>query len=115
MSIDLRTAKLGGTWVRCFGEHEDQGFEISIGATSAYVTVTALGIIFAVDRQDVPAAWEATIDVKKLHEELIAAIVRRMSPELLEALFGEIREQRGRAFRDGESALRTQIRELLRL
>jgi hypothetical protein len=115
MSIDLRTEKPGGTWVRRFGNHEASGFGVSVGDKSAHVTLTALGIMFAVDRQDVPAAWDAAIDVIKLREELIATIVRRMSAEVLEALFGEIHSQRQSAFWDGEHATRTKIREALGL
>jgi hypothetical protein len=115
MSIDLRTEKPGGTWVRRFGDHEASGFMISIGDTSAHVTLAAIGIMFAVDRQDVPAAWDATIDVIKLRAELIATIIRRMSTEVLEALFSEIHAQRQSAFWDGERATRTKIREALGL
>lgn len=115
MSIDLRTERIGGTHIRRFGEHEAGGFEIYISDKSAHVTLTDFGIQFAIDRQDVPAAWDATIDVIKLREEFIAAIVRRMSTEVLEALFGEIHVQRQNSFRNGESATRTKIREALGL
>lgn len=115
MSIDLRTEKPGGTWVRRFGEHEAGGFKVSIGDKSAYVTLIAHGIVFAIDRQDVPAAWAPTIDIIKLREELITTIVRRMSTEVLEELFGEIHAQRQCAFRQGEQAARAKIREALDL
>ena len=115
MSIDLRTERPGGTWVRRFGEHETFGIGVSINNASAYVTLEVLGIDFTVDRLDVPAAWDEPIDVLKLREELLAAIVRRMSTEVLEALFGVIHSQRQSAFRDGESAARDKIREALGL
>lgn len=115
MSVDLRTERPGGTWTRRFGEHEAQGFEVAISDKSAHVTITAHGIMFAVDRQDIPAAWESTIDIIKLHGELIAAIVRHMSVTVLEAMFGEIHVQRQHAFWDGERSVRTSIREALGL
>lgn len=115
--IDLRTEQLSGTWVRRFGEHETHGFGVSIGNKSAHVTLTALGIAFVVDRQDVPAAWSGSepIDVIKLREELIATVVRHMSPEVLEALFGEIHTQRQRAFCEGDDAAKTKIKAALGL
>jgi len=115
MSVDLRTEKHSGTWTRRFGDHEQQGFEVYIHSKSANVTITAHGIMFEVDRQDVPAAWDTEIDVFKLRAELMAAIVRRMSMEVLEELFGEIHIQRQRAFRDGEQIIRTKIRTALGL
>ena len=115
MSIDLRTEKPGGTWVRRVGDHETGGFMISVGDTSAHVTLTALGIMFAVDRQDVPAAWDTPIDIVKLRAELIATVMRQMSTEVLEALFSEIHSQRQHAFWDGERTTRTKIREALGL
>ena len=115
MSVDLRAEKPGGTWVRRFGDHESAGFEIAIGNTSAHVTPTAHGIMFAVDRQDVPAAWETPIDTVKLRAELLAAIVRHMSIEVLEELFREIHSQRQRAFWNGEQQAKSKIREALGL
>ena len=115
MSVDLRTDKLGGTWTRCFGDHEAVGVMVSINATSAHVTLTENGIMFAVERHDIPAAWDEPIDVIKLRAELIAAIVRCMSTEVLEALLGEIHSQRRYAFRDGQDTTRTKIREALGL
>jgi hypothetical protein len=115
MSIDLRTEKPGGTWTRRDGEHEAQGFEVSLGNGSAHVTLTAHGIMFAIDRRDIPAAWESPIDVVKLRSELIAAIIRYMSAEVLEALFGEIHHQRQRAFWDGNHAAKSKIKEALGL
>jgi len=115
MSIDLRTERSGGTWTRRVGEHEAQGFEVSLGNGSAHVTITSHGIMFAVDRHDIPAAWEPTIDVIKLRAELLAAIVRHMSVEVLEVLFGEIHSQRQRAFWDGGRDAKTKIREALGL
>ena len=115
MSIDLRTEKPGGTWVRQFGEHEAQGFEVSIGNGSAHVTITAHGIMFAVDRRDIPSAWASPIDVIKLRAELLAAIVRHMSVEVLESLFGEIHTQRRHSYWEGERATQTKIKEALGL
>lgn len=57
--------------------------------------------MFAVDREDIPTAWDPTVDVVKLRSELIAAIIHHMSVEVLEALFGEIHRQRQHAFWDG--------------
>ena len=115
MSIDLRTERPGGTWTRRFGEHEACGFEVSVGNTSAHVTMTSCGIMFAVDRQDVPAAWDETIDVIKLRAELITTIVRRMSTEVLEALFGETISLRQSAFFDGKQVVRNEIKQALGL
>jgi hypothetical protein len=114
MSIDLRTERPGGTWVRRFGDHEAKGFGVSIGNKSAQVTLTAQGVTFAVDSQDIPTAWDEPIDVLKLREELVAAIIRHMSPDVLEALFGEIYSQRQRAYSEGENAARTKIRTTIR-
>lgn len=115
MSIDLRTEKTSGTWVARFGDHEAAGFMISINDVSAHVTLISLMIMFRVDRRDVPAAWDETIDVIKLRAELLAAIVRHMSTEVLEILFGEIHSQRQHAFMDGEQEARLKIRVALGL
>jgi hypothetical protein len=115
MSIDLRTERTGGTWTRRFGDHEQQGFEVSISRESAHVTLTAHGILFAIDRRDIPAAWDKPIDVVKLRAELIAAIVRHMSVEVLEDLFREIHSQRQTAFRNGQHATQTTLRKALGL
>jgi hypothetical protein len=115
VSLDLRTERPGGTWTRRFGDHEQQGFEVSVNSTSAHVTLTAHGILFAIDRRDIPAAWDKPIDVVKLRAELIAAIVRHMSVEILEDLFREIHSQRQTAFRNGQHATRTKIKEALGL
>lgn len=115
MSIDLRTERPGGTWVRRFGDHEDAGFEVAIGNTSAHVTITAHGIMFAVDRQDIPAAWETPIDPVKLRGELLATIVRNMSAEVIEELFREFHSQRQNAFRSGDQEAKIKIREALGL
>jgi hypothetical protein len=88
---------------------------VSVNDRSAHVTLTAHGILFAIDRQDIPAAWGKPIDVLKLRAELIAAIVRHMSIEVLEDLFREIHAQRQTAFRDGQHATRITIREALGL
>jgi hypothetical protein len=105
--VDLR--------VRRFGDHEENSFAVSINDKSAHVTMTALGIMFAVDREDVPAAWDAKIDVAKLHTELVATIIRRMSVGVLNALFREISDQRQHAFWDGENTARSKIKKALGL
>lgn len=115
MSVDLRTEKPGGTWTRRFGEHEEQGFAVSISDKSAHVTITEHGIMFAVDRKDIPAAWEPVIDVLKLRGELLVAIVRHMSVEVLEAMFGEIHTQRRHSFWEGARATQNKVREALGL
>jgi hypothetical protein len=95
--------------------HEENGFEVSIADKSAHVTMTSIGLMFAVDRCDVPAAWAQRIDVYQLRIELVATIVRRMSAGVLEELFREISSQRQCAFRDGESSARHQMRKALGL
>jgi hypothetical protein len=113
--IDLRIERPGGTWTRRFGDHEAAGFDVSVNDNSAHVTLRENGIMFAVDRHDLPAAWDKPIDVIKLRAELIAAILQHMSAEVLGAIFGEIHSQRQRAFWDGENASKTKIREALGL
>ena len=113
--IDLRAKRAGGTWVRRFGDHEENGVAVSVNDKSAHVTITALGIMFAVDREDVPAAWDAKIDVTKLRAELVATIISRMSVGVLEALFQEISSQRQHAFWDGANTARAKIKEALGL
>ena len=113
MSVDLRAEKTGGTWVRRFGDHEAAGFDVSVNDTSAHVTLRALGIMFEIDRQDVPVAWAKTIDAFQLRLELLDAIVRRMSSGIIEELLGEFHAQRQRAFVDGVNAARTKIREAI--
>jgi len=115
MSIDLRAEHSGGSWVRRFGDHEESGIHVSINDKSAHVTLTTLGILFAVDREDVPAAWDAKIDVSKVRGEIVTTIVRRMSEQVLEELFREIYSQRQSAFWDGESKTRSKIRAALGL
>lgn len=115
MSINLSTDRTGGTWVRHFGGHEENGFEVYLGNKSAHVTMIPLGVRFDVDRNDVPAAWDEKIDVVKLRAELVATIGRRMSAEVLEELFREIYSQRQDAFRDGVSDARHKMREALGL
>ena len=113
--IDLRAEKRNGSWVRCLGAHEQAGLEVSVNDVSAYVTLTAQGIRFGVDRTDIPAAWDDPIDVVKLREQLVAAVVRKMSATVLEELFREFHLQHQRAFRDGEHATRLKIREAIGL
>jgi hypothetical protein len=113
--IDLMAEKQGGTWVRRFGDHEEGGLQVSINDKSAHVTVTELEITFGVDRIDAPAAWEDPIDVAKLREQLVTAIVRRMSEAVLGALFREFHRQRQRAFCQGEHAIQLKIREAIGL
>ena len=113
--VDLRTEKTGGTWVRRLGDHETAGMGVSVNDRSVHVTLTALGVTFAVDRQDVPAAWDKKIDVVQLRAELLAAIVRRMSAEVVESLLQVIHYQRQRAFWEGERATQIKIREALGL
>jgi len=115
VSVDLRTERPGGTWTRRLGDHEAAGFEVSVNDQSAHVTITAHGIMFAIDRQDVPAAWGKPIVVAQLRSELLAAIVRRMSIAVLEELFREIHAQRQRAFWNGEQTTQTKIKEALGL
>ena len=114
-SIDLRTDPCGGTWIRRFGDHEAKGFGVSTNDVTAHVTIIALELSFVVDRDDVPAAWEPTIDVPTLRAQLIPAIVRRMSVEILEELFREIRSQRQRAHWEGAREARSKIQEALGL
>jgi hypothetical protein len=113
MGIDLRTKKLGGTWRHRSGDCG--GFEVALNDESAHVTVTELGIMFEVDREDVPAAWEAKIVVDKLWFELVTTVVRRMSVEVLVELFREVSFQRQRALWDGEQKAKIKIREALGL
>lgn len=116
MSIDLRSTRgVGGSWVRCFGAHEDAGFSVYINDVSAHVTLTAHDLKFEVDRQDIPTAWAEPIDVVQLRAELIAAIVRRMTTEVAEELFQEMHSQRQSAFRAGEQTAKIAIREALGL
>jgi len=115
MTVDLRTDKPGGTWVRRFGDHEAAGVEVSVGSTSAHVTLGDLGIMFAIDRQDVPAAWEKPIDVERLRKEVVAAIGKRMSMTVLKELISAIGEQRRHAYREGERDVQNKIREALGL
>jgi hypothetical protein len=118
VSIDLRTEKSSGScgsWVRCFGEHEANGFEVSLNNSSAHVTVKAVGIMFVVDRRDIPAAWEKPIDAIQLRSELLAAIVSHISNRVVEELFQEIHRSRAHAFHDGVHETQTKIREVLGL
>lgn len=115
MDVDLRTDKPGGTWVRRFGDHEEAGVEVSIGHGSAYVTLADLGMMFSIDRCDVPAAWESPIDVTKLRAEVVAAIGKHMSVTVLKDLIRAIGAQRQRAYRDGERDVQAKIREALGL
>lgn len=115
MSVDLRTERRGGTWTRRLGDHEAAGFEVSVNDQSAHVTLAAHGIMFVVDRRDVPTAWGKEIDVVQLRSELLATLVRQMSIEVLEELFREIHEQRQRAFWDGVQSIQTKIKEALGL
>ena len=115
MSIDLRTERSGGSWVRRFGDHEAAGLTVALNDRSAHVTMTENGILFAVDRQDIPSAWSASIDVVQLRSELLAAIVRRMSIRVLEELLSEIHLQRQRALWDGARETQTRIKEALGL
>ena len=113
MNLDLRTTKTGGTWVPRFGAHEQGGFGVSIGEISAHVQLATHRITFAVDRDDVPSAWAQTIDVVTLRTELIATVLRKMSPEILEEILRElsqeIRHQYQAGLRDGAQATRTKI------
>jgi hypothetical protein len=115
MSVDLRAEKSGGSWVRCFGDHEEKGVHVSVNNISAHVTIEEVGITFEVDRDDLPAAWDSPIDVDELRAELISAVVTRMTGGVLKELFREIREQRQRAFWEGEHAAKAKIREALDL
>lgn len=115
MTIDLRTDKPGGTWVRRFGDHENEGVHVSIGNTSAHVTLDDFGVTFAADRQDVPAAWESPIDTEKLRAEVVSTLGRRMSASILKELIREFRSQIKRAYLEGESDARSAMREALGL
>lgn len=115
MDVDLRTEKPGGTWVRRFGDHEAEGVEVSIGRGSAHVTLGDIGIMFAIDRCDVPSAWESPIDVAKLRAEVVSALGKHMSMTVLKELIREIRVQRQRAYSDGERDVQAKIREALGL
>jgi hypothetical protein len=115
VSIDLRAHKTGGTWVRRFGSHEDQGVHISVRNDSAHVTLTSLDIMFAVDRADVPSAWDDVVDVVKVEAELKAAVLQRLSLEAITDLFRAISSQRQSAFSQGERSARFQMREALGL
>lgn len=115
MDVDLRTDKPGGTWVRRFGDHEAAGVEVSVGRGSANVTLSDLGIMFAIDRCDVPAAWESPIDIAKLRAEVVIALGKHMSMTVLKDLIRAIGDQRQRAYRDGERDVQAKIREALGL
>lgn len=114
MSIDLRIERPGGTWVRRFGLHEEAEIVVALNDASAHVTLTKLKLDFYVDRQDCPAAWDKHFDVGKVRGELLAAIVRRMSVEVLEALFREIYSQVQSARWEGEHEAKNKIRTALR-
>jgi hypothetical protein len=111
MRIDLRTENWDNSWGRCFGDHEAQGFEVAVGGKSAQVTMES--ILFVCDRQDVPTAWSAQIEVSKLREELLSTIVRHMSTDLLGKLFDAVHAQYRRAYWDGEATAKAKIREAL--
>ena len=115
MTVDLRSDRPGGTWVRRSGDHEGAGVAVSVGNTSAHVTLADLGIMFAIDREDVPSAWESPIDVVKIRSEVVAAIGKNMSTTVLKELIAAIREQRQRAYWQGEQDVRSKIREALEL
>ena len=114
--IDLRTKKSGGTWVRRFGDHEAAGVHVSLNDASAHVSLTTLQeVTFSVDREDVPAAWAEPIDAAAVRAQLLAAVVRHMTVDVLGQLIGALQFQRDRVFRDGERAARDKIREALGL
>ena len=115
MDVDLRTERPGGTWVRRFGDHEAEGVEVSLGRGSAHVTLSDLGIMFAFDRDDVPAAWESPIDVAKLRAEVVAALGKHMSMTVLMDLIRAIGSQRQRAYHEGARDVQAKIREALGL
>jgi hypothetical protein len=79
------------------------------------VTLEDLGITFAIDRVDVPSAYEETIDVVKLRAEVVAALGKHMSAEVLTELVRAFRQQRQRAYWEGERDAQSKIREALGL
>lgn len=112
--IDLCDEHYSGTWVRVFGEHEEQGFEVSLGLRSAHITIPDLRLTFRAEQRDVPAAFDNPIDVIKVREQLLDTIVKRMSVDLVLEFFKELRSQRQQGFWDGEHKAKAKIQGALR-
>lgn len=112
MYVDLRKTRDDNSWCLVDGP---KGYEISRGQGSACVRVHALDIRFLVSKEDLPSAWQKTIDADVLHDELLDAIERWMSRDVLIALLQASKDAKSAAFWAGESAVRRKLREAIGL
>jgi hypothetical protein len=112
--IDLCDKHYSGTWVRVTGEHEEHGFQISLGLHSVHITIQDLQLTFAVEERDIPAAFKTPIDVVDVREQLLNTIVKRMSVDLVLEFFKQFRSQRQQGFWDGERQAKAKIQGALR-
>lgn len=97
MSVDIRQPQpphqRDCSWVRRFGSHEDAGWSISLGRQSAHISEPDVDVTWIADREDIPAAWSAEIDLSQLQAELRSAICSRLTPSALEELIRAVKSQ----------------------